>query len=120
MVGMPKKQEQFSAASAPSPASGRREIKLPALLRSAGKQTTSREPRASTVRCAAAPTKERNMVPMKWLSAALLALGSLAAIAETAPPASTAPLTPAAAPAENNTVAAKPAEGPTAHALTAD
>ena len=60
------------------------------------------------------------MVPMKWLSAALLALGSLAAIAETAPPASTAPLTPAAAPAENNTVAAKPAEGPTAHALTAD
>jgi len=57
---------------------------------------------------------------MKWLSAALLALGSLAAIAQTNPPATTAPLTPVAAPAENNTVAAKPAETPAAHALTAD
>jgi CubicO group peptidase (beta-lactamase class C family) len=60
------------------------------------------------------------MVPMKWLSAALLALGSLAAIAQTNPPASTAPLTPVAAPAENNTVAAKPAEAQAAKALTAD
>jgi hypothetical protein len=60
------------------------------------------------------------MVPMKWLSAALLAVGSLAAIAQTNPPATTAPLTPAVAPAENNTVAAKPTEAPAAHALTAE
>jgi len=60
------------------------------------------------------------MVPMKWLSATLLALGSLAAIAQTTPPASTSPLTPAAAPAEGNTVAAKPADAQAAHALSAD
>jgi CubicO group peptidase (beta-lactamase class C family) len=62
---------------------------------------------------------ERNMVPMKWLPAALLALGSLA-IAQTTPPAATAPLTPVAAPTEGNTVAAKPADAQSAKALTAD
>jgi len=60
------------------------------------------------------------MVPMKWLSAALLAAGSLAAIAQTTTPAATAPLAPATAPAEGNTIAAKPADAQGAKALTAD
>jgi len=60
------------------------------------------------------------MVPMKWLSAALLAAGSLAAIAQAPTPASTAPLAPATAPAEGNTIAAKPADAQGAKALTAD
>ena len=60
------------------------------------------------------------MVPMKWLSAALLAAASLAAIAQTTTPAATAPLAPATAPAEGNTIAAKPADAQGAKALTAD
>ena len=60
------------------------------------------------------------MFSMKWLSAALLAAGSLAAIAQTPTPAATAPLAPATAPAEGNTIAAKPADAQGAKALTAD
>ena len=61
------------------------------------------------------------MFPMKWLSATLLALGSLSAIAQTSPPAATAPLSPATTPpAEGNTAAAKPADAQGAKALTAD
>jgi CubicO group peptidase (beta-lactamase class C family) len=60
------------------------------------------------------------MFPMKWLSAGLLALASLTALAQTTAPAATAPLAPATAPAEGNTVAAKPADAQAAKALTAD
>ena len=61
------------------------------------------------------------MFPMKWLSASLLALVSLVAIAETSPPAATAPLSPATPPAaQGNTIAAKPAEPQGAKALTAE
>jgi CubicO group peptidase (beta-lactamase class C family) len=60
------------------------------------------------------------MVSMKWLSATLLALASLTAFAQTNPPASTAPLSPPATPAEGNTIAAKPAEPQAAKALTAE
>jgi len=60
------------------------------------------------------------MVPMKWLSATLLAFASLTASAQTNPPASTTPLSPPATPAEGNTIAAKPAESQAAKALTAE
>lgn len=57
------------------------------------------------------------MFPMKWLSATLLALASLTAIAQTNPPAAAAPATSAA---EGNTITAMPAEAQSAKALTAD
>jgi CubicO group peptidase (beta-lactamase class C family) len=64
--------------------------------------------------------KERNMVSMKWFGATLLALGSLAAIAQTNQPAPTAPVAPATAPAAGGTAATQPAEAQVAKALTAE
>jgi CubicO group peptidase (beta-lactamase class C family) len=60
------------------------------------------------------------MVSMKWFGATLLALGSLAAIAQTNQPAPTTPVAPATAPAAGGTAATQPAVAPVAKALTAD
>jgi CubicO group peptidase (beta-lactamase class C family) len=57
---------------------------------------------------------------MKWLSATLLALGALTAIAQPNPPAATAPVGPANAPPAEGTTATKPADAQVAKALTAD
>jgi hypothetical protein len=64
--------------------------------------------------------QERNMVSMKWFGATLLALGSLAAIAQTNQPAPTAPVAPATAPAAGGTAATQPPEAQVAKALTAE
>ena len=61
------------------------------------------------------------MLPMKWFAATLLALGSLAAMAQTNQPAATVPVGPATAPpATGGTAATQPADAQSAKALTAD
>ncbi len=60
------------------------------------------------------------MVSMKWFGATLLALGSLAAIAQTNQPAPAAPVAPATAPAAGGTAATQVPTAQSAKALTAE